>query len=255
MIQPGLCSVTYRALAPAAVVVLAQDAGLAAIEWGGDRHVPPGDLDLARRVGRLTEAAGLQVSSYGSYLRPPTDGATSFAAVLETALALGAPMIRVWPGARDRPSLAYTPAERAAVVSLLAAFAAAAAEHGVAIGLEYHPGTLTDDAGSALALVRAVGASNLYLYWQPRPGLPLAEARAELALLGGEVAHLHVFAWDAASARYHLSSAGEYWKAVLRALPPTRWTGPRYAMLEFVPDDAPEVLGAEADSLRDILAS
>ena len=69
MIRPGLCSVTLRALEPSAVVELAAAAGLEAIEWGGDVHVPPGDVDRAGQVRTLTEGAGLAVASYGSYLR------------------------------------------------------------------------------------------------------------------------------------------------------------------------------------------
>ena len=45
---PALCSVTFRALTPAAIVELAAAAGLAAIEWGADLHVRPGELATAR---------------------------------------------------------------------------------------------------------------------------------------------------------------------------------------------------------------
>ena len=41
-IRPGLCSITFRDLAVDDVVALAAEAGLAGIEWGADRHVPPG---------------------------------------------------------------------------------------------------------------------------------------------------------------------------------------------------------------------
>ena len=41
-IRPGLCSITFRDLSVDDVVALAADAGLAGIEWGADRHVPPG---------------------------------------------------------------------------------------------------------------------------------------------------------------------------------------------------------------------
>jgi sugar phosphate isomerase/epimerase len=252
--RPGLCSVTFRALPPERVIALAAAAGLQGIEWGADIHVPPG-MPEARRIGAMTEAAGLEVVSYGSYLRPPEDGADALAPVLETALALGAPLIRVWPGSRNRPSAAYAEPERQAAAEQIRHFAARAAEAGIAIGLEYHPGTLTDGAASALALLDAAEAPNLHLYWQPRPGLPLAEALAELALLGGRVAHLHVFAWDAAMARYPLDDAAPYWAAVLRALPaPQRWARERFALLEFVADDEPEALRRDARTLCRLLA-
>ena len=71
--RPGLCSVTFRTLAPESIVALAAECGIAGIEWAGDVHVPPGEVDTARRVRQLTEAAGLSVVSYGSYVAPPSD--------------------------------------------------------------------------------------------------------------------------------------------------------------------------------------
>jgi len=85
---PALCSVTFRALAPEEIVALAAEADLVAIEWGGDVHVLPGDLDRARAVRALTERHGLRVSSYGSYLQPPRDPPAVVAAALATAAAL-----------------------------------------------------------------------------------------------------------------------------------------------------------------------
>src|SRR5262245_17804648 len=65
----GLCSVTLRACSIDEVVAVAVGAGLECIEWGGDVHVPPGDLEAARRARSATSAAGLRVASYGSYWR------------------------------------------------------------------------------------------------------------------------------------------------------------------------------------------
>ena len=41
-ILAGVCSVTFRALSVEEVAQLAASAGVQAIEWGGDVHVPPG---------------------------------------------------------------------------------------------------------------------------------------------------------------------------------------------------------------------
>lgn len=96
--RPGLCTVTFRQLSPEDVVALAAECGIVGIEWAGDVHVPHGQIDVARRVRSLTEEAGLSVVSYGSYIAPPNDDERAFATVLETAQALGAPNIRIWPG-------------------------------------------------------------------------------------------------------------------------------------------------------------
>ena len=72
MIQGGLVSASFRALAPGEIVDLVAQAGLAGIEWGGDVHVPHGDVACAREVYRRTVDAGLTVCSYGSYYRAGT---------------------------------------------------------------------------------------------------------------------------------------------------------------------------------------
>ncbi len=98
VLLPGLVSVSFRALSPREITGACLEAQVRGIEWGGDVHVPPGDLENARAVGQMTRDAGLQVAAYGSYFR--CDG-SDFEPVLETALAVGAPLIRVWAGTVD----------------------------------------------------------------------------------------------------------------------------------------------------------
>ena len=69
VLTSGLVSITFRQLTPEQIVDLVAETGLAAIEWGGDVHVPHGEVAPARDVRRRTEEAGLIVASYGSYLR------------------------------------------------------------------------------------------------------------------------------------------------------------------------------------------
>jgi sugar phosphate isomerase/epimerase len=242
---PALCSVTFRALAPAAIVELAAAAGLVAIEWGGDLHVRPGDLATARTVRHLTEASGLQVASYGSYWRPGGE----FSGVIDVALALGAPTIRIWPGYVGRDSAGYSADERRDVADSIRAMADAASGVGIALALEYHPKTLTDDLDSARTLLLEVGHPGVFTYWQPRPGLPLEIARTEIAALAAEISHLHVFEWDAAGTRYPLARGRDYWREVFAAAQRGRWNGDRYAMLEFVADDDVEKFRADAGEL------
>jgi hypothetical protein len=99
-ILPGLVSVTFRKLTPPQIVELVSLGRLVGVEWGGDVHVPHGDLARGEEVGRMTRDAGLAVAAYGSYFEVGESEAEglSFASVLETALALGAPLIRVWAG-------------------------------------------------------------------------------------------------------------------------------------------------------------
>ena len=96
--RSGLVSITFRKLSPAQIVDLVCRAGLEGIEWGGDVHVPHGEVARAREVGRITSDAGLAVASYGSYYRAGHGEGAPFETILQTAAELKAPLIRVWAG-------------------------------------------------------------------------------------------------------------------------------------------------------------
>lgn len=251
--EPGLCTVTFRRLPIEIIVELAEKAGLAAIEWAGDAHVPPGATTIARAAAQLCGQAGL-ATSYGSYIAPPTDDISAFLRALDSAVALGAANIRLWPGTRGRDSNEYSADERRAAADAIREMGAEAARHGISVSLEYHPQSLTDTTQSARRLIDAIAHDNVYLYWQPRRGLPLDEALAEVAEIGPHVSHVHVFAWDADRNRFPLASAADYWRMVLAAMPVSRWSERRFAMLEFVVNDDPAAFLEDASVLREILA-
>ncbi|MGZ4710554.1 MAG: TIM barrel protein, partial [Acidimicrobiales bacterium] len=164
-VRAGLCSVTLRAQTVAEVAALAATAGLTAIEWGGDVHVPAGDDLAAAEARRCAEDAGLTVVSYGSYLSCTPNVDRHVGPVLDTTEALGTRAVRVWcppgiePGARAE--------DRAAVADAVAAVAVAAEGRGIDVYLEFHGGTITATAASTVALLDAVDAPNLFTAWQP----------------------------------------------------------------------------------------
>ena len=63
MLYGGLVSITFRQLQPREIITLVQKSGLKGIEWGGDVHVPHGNLHAAREVGHMTREAGLTVAA------------------------------------------------------------------------------------------------------------------------------------------------------------------------------------------------
>ncbi|WP_107103810.1 MULTISPECIES: TIM barrel protein [unclassified Streptomyces] len=251
----GICSVTFRRLPAAEVVRRAADAGLTVIEWGADVHAPPGDTEALRAAREAGERHGVGCCSYGSYFHGLPDERPGFPEVARAAVTLGAPRVRVWAGRAG--SADVTEEERARVTEGLRAAALDARDHGLELALEFHTRTLTDSAASTLRLLeeleeprdpRAAAVENVTTYWQPPLNAPDDEALAGLAALADRVSAVHVFSWWPGNHRLPLAVRDELWTrafALLAGRP-----RPGEALLEFVPDDDPAVLGREAATLR-----
>ena len=244
----GLTSITFRQLTVEQIVELVQQSGLDGIEWGGDVHVKPGEGALAREVGDRTRQAGLQVLSYGSYLHVdgPEHIAEDFKPVLQSALALSAPVIRVWPGGRepDRADEAYYDrnAEALRIIGEMAG------QHGLTVATEYHRGTLTQNAESAQKLMQRIDSPYVKTYWQPNPDITAADNRHEAAAMRPYLANVHVFCWTKGNERHPLAQGDADWRAYLQALEldPQR----QHAIIEFVKDDSPARFLEDAETLR-----
>jgi 3-dehydroshikimate dehydratase len=244
-IAPGLCSVTFRSLTADEVIGVACRAGVEGIEWGADVHAPPGGGPMIEALGARSRDAGLEVVSYGSYLgMAPDDDATAVDAVLESAMALGSPMVRIWTELGVTPTSPH--GARGRVIERTGTLADAIADRGLLATLEFHPGTLTETARSTNELINALGQPLLRAHWQPDPVVPVDVALAELAQVAPFLAHLHTFTWGPRGIddRRPLAEGAPLWVAALAlanhegaALP-----GRRYALCEYVQNDEPEQL-------------
>ena len=229
----GLTSVTFRQLGWREIIRVARDCGLDGIEWGGDVHAPPGDLELAREIYQATVDAGLSVLSYGSYYKP--GGEPPFEAVLETAVALRASTIRVWAGTNF--DAAFEDAQHIADM---------AKPHDITIAFEYHRNTLTETSESALSLLQAVARENVKTYWQPNPELTHAQNLAELAAVSPYLENMHVFHWTRHGRRLPMQDGAGEWQSYFQT------AKPKAAILEFVKGDNPAQCRRDAETLRRI---
>jgi 3-dehydroshikimate dehydratase len=252
--RPGLVSITFRQLLTDEIIARCSESGLRAIEWGGDVHVPSGDTETAKRVADATCEAGLSVSAYGSYFRLGASSSTAlaFSTVLETAVALGAPVIRVWAGNRASSEADSDWRRTVAADALLCANLAA--EHGIAIAYEFHGGTLTDTLESALALLVATDHPFIRTLWQPPIGSEMADNLTALRMLAPRLAGIHAFNWGPMgwSDRRPLVEARTLWQTYIGELRTLGFRGD--VMLEFVPGDDPEILTHEAAELHFLLS-
>ena len=255
--KTGICSITFRALSIEELVALVAKAGLDAVEWGGDVHVPHGDLDAASRAKRATLDAGLEVSSYGSYYSPlDADGAPeAFEPVLESTLALGTDTIRIWAGKHGSESVTVDYRKR--LIEQTREVATLAEKQGVKLAFEFHVRTLMDTNESALQLLEDIDHPNVYSYWQPPYWRKDHDYRLQgLEQLGGQCSNLHVFQWDFDGSgeqswedsvtRLPLSTGADEWSRYLSAVP----NDDCYALLEFIRNDSTEQFLEDAAELN-----
>ena len=249
MLYPGLVSITYRQCGPEQIIALCRDNNLSAVEWGGDVHVPHGDLETAVKVAGMTRAAGLSMPSYGTYYKAGTYGdryRTEFEKLLQTADALNTPALRLWAGSKNSEDI--TKDERDILIRELRDCADLAAEHGKIITFERHNGTLTNRASSALAMIEEIGRENVHTHWQPSQFLSHEENCTGLSLLLPYIDCVHVFAWEGKnSQRFTLAEHRDRWADYLSIL---KGAGQDiYLLMEFTPNNDPAELKTEAETL------
>jgi 3-dehydroshikimate dehydratase len=249
MLSTGLVSITFRSLVPEEVLRLAVEARVQAIEWGGDVHVPVGDPDRAREIGRLTREAGLRVSAYGSYFRLG-EGTAKFESILATAVSLGAPTIRIWAG--NRASAEYSPHERSQLIEEASLVAEMARKAGLTVSLEYHGGTLTDTQNSVRALLQELNNPNIEFFWQPSNGESTAACADRLNDVLPRLRNVHVFHWwPTFKERLPLDEGEAAWRTYIEIV---RRSGRRVEfLLEFVRNDSPAQFLSDAATLRRLL--
>lgn len=248
MLQTGLVSITFRKLLPAEIVALVVKSGLKGIEWGGDLHVPHGDVKRAAEVGKMTREAGLVVSAYGSYYGE-YDGLV-FDRVLDSAVALGAPLIRIWAGRKS--SAAAAPEDWERIIEDTRRIAAAVVATGRSIAFEFHDGTLNDTPESSARLLRSIGHPAVFTYWQPPVGMGFDDCMQELKSVRAHLRRVHVFHWESDGTRQPLRLGANRWISYLRLL--RRAGADVYASIEFVRADSPQAFLEDARTLNGWLA-
>jgi sugar phosphate isomerase/epimerase len=250
--KTGICSITFRQLSISKIVKLVKEAGLDAIEWGGDIHVPHGDLNAAREAKRITENAGLTTSSYGSYFKvlDENGNAEEFGPVLETAIELGTDTIRIWAGNKGSDTADATYRKKLAAQCRL--IAQQAAEKNVRLAFEFHRNTMTDTNESAIQFLKEACHSNLYIYWQPMYWGPKMDYRLQgLNDLSKQILNLHVFHWSYDSEKQQqerrpLAEGVDDWQQYLAVELPA---GDHFALMEFVRDNDPDQFITDAKTL------
>lgn len=253
-LKTGLVSISFRKLSAPELIEEVVKAGQQGLEWGGDVHVPHGNVKVAEQVARWTRDAGLETAAYGSYYRVgPTENSPEIEAVLDSAEALGAPAVRVWAG--NKGSAEAGPRDRQRVIEDTKRICELAAKRAIRIAFEYHGGTLTDDIGSSVDLLEALPLENLDSLWQPPNGQPEEVCEKSLLSILPRISNVHVFHWGEGGFqdRHLLSEGKERWTRYFQLL--AEDPKPRWALLEFAKDDLLDNYHRDARVLHDLVQS
>ena len=237
----GIVSISFRNHSPGEILSAAAACGLSLVEWGSDVHAPKDD---PHRLEQLS-AAALPCCSYGTYFRLGITPLEELPDYIRAAKMLGTDHLRIWAGRRTASQ--HTPEERQKFLDECAAAAAIAEAHGVILCLECHRRSYTETKEGALELMQYVDSPHFRMYWQPNPDIPTEENLAYIRLLRKYITHVHVFHW-VGDQRLPLREGIPIWREYLRAL-----GGSNHLLLEFMPDDRLESLGAETEALHELI--
>jgi sugar phosphate isomerase/epimerase len=169
--KAGLCTIACRKKSVFAALDLAAKAGADGVEiWGQPDHVRyPIDSAALRETREHADALALEICALGSYYT--AGGAVEYAKVkldvrnqVRIARELGAPLIRIWPGAKSRADSTETEARR--VIDDIRLFGDHAGDAKVRVVLERHAGALTHGWEGVEDLLGEIGHENVSLNYQ-----------------------------------------------------------------------------------------
>jgi 3-dehydroshikimate dehydratase len=251
MLKSGIVSITFRKLSVAEIINAAKQANITAIEWGGDVHVPHGNLDAARTASNMTLDAGLEVAAYGSYFRAGEPQNPPIADIVKSAVSLKAPVIRIWAGKRGTCDADADYQKQ--VICDSQKIADLACIEGIDIAFEFHVNTLADSTDAAKKLIELVARKNVKSYWQPIAGLSGQQNLNFLKTMLPWLANVHVFNWINFENRFLLEQARDIWTEYL--ILANTVDSAKYAMIEYVLNDSLENFYKDAQTLNSILCN
>ena len=166
--------------------------------------------------------------------------------ILDTTEALGARMIRIWPGSVG--SAEASDDWREAVVERTQEFADRAKSRNLELGFEFHNHSLTDTTVSTQNLLDAIDRSNVTTFWQTNRGVTEEAMLDSLRKLIDQVTniHCHHLVEDLNPPFEHLEVGESLWKQIFQILESSE--RPHYVSIEFVKD------GSEENFLKDAAA-
>lgn len=249
--QIGLCTLSKMDSPVESVVQTAGNVGYDGVEIWGKDHVGDGTNAECRSIRDTTREHGLEIPVYGSYVRAgDPDFDETIDRELQIAAQLDADLIRVWAGRQEHGGHDERHWEQ--VVEDLQTATDRAADRGLAVTVEKHANTLTNDVRGAARLIEAVDRARCRLNWQPVFGTPADEIVRDAERLVGLSNNVHMQAVPerTTSDRCVLEDAYFDIRTILDVFEADGYSG--FVTVEFVTGDRPylEAITADLEYLR-----
>lgn len=249
----GVVSISFRKLNVDSIIEMVKKSGLDGIEWGGDIHVPHGDLKTAEIVKSKMLKANLEVAAYGSYYKVgiSENNGLLFNDVLASAKTLGAPVIRVWAGNLSPQDADNDYCKK--VTNDAIRIADLSESYNIKIAFEYHSKTLTETNDSALKFMNSLNHKNIEFYWQPSSDKSIEYNKAGIENILPRLNNIHVFHWLKNNRRDELSNGISEWSSYFKTINKSK--SQRFALLEFIKDNSIEQFYKDAEILKELTNS
>ena len=243
MYNIGFTTVTFRKKSRREICEIAIKNDIKYIEWGGDIHLPPNDINALRDVLSLQEEFGLTAVSYGTYYRLGEENYSLWESITDTANAIGAKIIRIWQG--TKASTDVNESEFLSMVDETRTLADIASQKGLTVAFEFHNGTNNDNGKSSVEFLKAVNKQNVKTYWQP---FSTDDDISNLKAVIPYLACVHIFEWNKNGKRYSLKHSSKRWSEFLKII--NESNANPYLIMEFVKHDSKRQFAKDLKHLR-----
>ena len=243
--KPGLVSVSFRNLSCEEILTLMKQTELHYVEWGSDVHAKPDDVDTLKAIASMQKDFDIKCSSYGTYFRIGVNKTEEIYDYINAAKILGTDILRLW--CSDKSASLFSDEETNALFDECKKLAEIAQKENVILCMECHNNTFTDNAESALSLMKNVNSPNFRMYYQPNQYKTEDENIFYAKTIAPYTVNIHVFNWKDKD-KFPLKDAVDIWRKYLAF-----FDDDKKLLLEFMPDGKPETLKTESDALKEII--
>lgn len=164
--QIGVCTISTKSRSIESIIDICGELGVGGVEIWGEGHIGDKSPESCRSIAASANEREVSIPVYGSYLRL---GGDEFDEEMETELEiadhLGADLIRVWAGEQEYQNCTEAHWER--VLRDLERLGGAARDRELAVTVERHSGTVTNETEGAKMLIEAADSPAIGLNWQP----------------------------------------------------------------------------------------